>query len=144
MTDANKPQFRPSAYVQIYLWVALLIASIAPAMLISVALFDATHFVQGVTAFGAMLAAFQGLLWYAQRRCSSPDLSAWDGLLYITSYMTIGVGTMSLFIAVLCAIVALLGLIGIAALSIGDGDAARAQTRFRSMVIWFAQHRMYQ
>ena len=144
MTGDNSPRYRPGFHVQMYLWIAILIVSVIPALLISGALFDTTRFVEGVGAFGILLAAFQGLFWYARRRCSSQDLSVWDGLLYITSYMTMGVGTTSLFVAVPCAILAILGLIGIAALSLADVDASFAQNRFRSMVIWFSRHRMYQ
>ncbi|HTU67513.1 MAG TPA: hypothetical protein VMF52_16305 [Steroidobacteraceae bacterium] len=143
MTDNNQQRYRPGVHIYLYLWVGLLVVSIVPALLISSVLFDTTHMIEGLVSFGVLLAAFQGLFWYARRRCSAEDLSAWDGLLYITSYMTIGVGTMSLFLAVPCAIVAVLGLVGIAIVSLGSG-ASVPQRWFRSMVIWFGRHRMYQ
>jgi hypothetical protein len=37
-----------------------------------------------------------------------------------------------------------LTMIGIALESLLDGEATRAQARFRRMVIWFGRHRMYQ
>ena len=144
MTENTQPQFRPGVHVYIYLWIALLVVSITPALLISGALFDETHFVEGLLAFAFLLAAFQGAFWYACRQCSADDLRAWDGLLYITSYMTIGVSSASLLVAVPCAIAAVLGLIGITAMSAGNSDESVAQLRFQSMVIWFSRHRMYQ
>ena len=142
MSNDTKPQYRPGVHVHIYLWLGLIVVSVVPAFLISGALFDASQFVEGAFAFAVLLASFQALFWYSRRRCSSQELAAWDGLLYITSYMTIGVGTTSLFVAVPAAIVAVLGLIGIAVASVGDEALAREW--FQSMVAWFSRHRMYQ
>ena len=85
MIKDSSSLYRPRLHVQLYLWVGLLIVSIAPALLISGELFDTTHFAEGLITFVVLLIAFQVLLWYARRRCSSQELSAWDGLLYIAT-----------------------------------------------------------
>jgi hypothetical protein len=113
-------------------------------LLISGALFDTTNFIEGLTAFSLLIAGFQWVFWYARRRCSSDQMSVWDGLLYITSYMTIGVGITYLLLAAFCAMAAVLAVMAIAVVSISDSDSVQAQQRFRAMVIWFSRHRMYQ
>src|SRR5438874_7059514 len=40
------------------------------------------------------------VLWLSLRRCSTPALSAFRGLLLITSYMTIGMGSLSLLFVI--------------------------------------------
>ena len=128
--ESAKPRYRPSAHIQAFFWIALLLTTVTPSLLISGALFDTDHFIEGLTTFALLVAVFQLLFWFACRRCSSEELGARDGLLYVTAYMTIGVGTMSLFVAVPCTIVAVVYTTVIAILSIADAEPARAQHRF--------------
>jgi len=143
MSNENAP-YRPAIHVRLYLWMGLLLASVIPAALLAFALAGPDAPVEEVTVFAVSLLIFQALFWYARRRCSTADLSAWEGLTYITAYMTIGISTSSLFVAVPCAAIGVLGMIGIALLTLFDPDPAGAQKRFRSMVAWFSRHRMYQ
>ena len=87
---------------------------------------------------------FVAVLWLSLRRCSAPGLPAFRGLLLITSYMTIGMGTFSLIFvipAVACAIVAI---IAIAVVSLLRNDTAYAQRQFQHLVEFYRKHRMYQ
>ena len=43
---------------------------------------------------------FVVVLWLSLRRCSAPELPAFRGLLLLTAYMTIGVGSLALLFAV--------------------------------------------
>lgn len=144
MSESQQPRYRVAAHVQLYFWIALLASAVVPAMLIDRALVGALGTTNGLLAFAALVAAFQALFWLALRRCSTTELPAWAGLQFITSYMTIGIGSTSLFIAMPTTVIAILGMMGIALLSLLDGSGERAQQRFRSMVVWFSQHRMYQ
>ncbi len=123
---------------------ALLLVSVVPAAVLALYCLATVSRVEEIAAFAFFLLLFQALFLYARRRCSTPQLSAWDGLLYITAYMTIGVSSASLVVAVPGAIVGVLGLVATALLSLADADPTRAQQRFRSMVVWFGRHRMYQ
>src|ERR1700758_3926650 len=44
--------------------------------------------------------SFVVALWLSLRRCSTPELPSFRGLLLVTSYMTIGMGTLSLIVVV--------------------------------------------
>jgi len=127
-----------------YFWLALLAGAVIPALFVARALTGSLSTANGLLAFAAGVAALQLLFWLALRRCSAPELPAWQGLQYITAYMTIGIGSTSLFVALPTTIIAVLGMMGIALLSAADGGGERAQLRFRAMVVWFGRHRMYQ
>jgi hypothetical protein len=144
MTEESKARYRPGLHVYLYLWVALIVVGILPALLITHLLYSEAQFDAELATFGVLLAVFQCAFWLARRRCSSANLSAWEGLLYIASYMTIGVGYFSLFIVVPCVIIAVVALLCIALGSFADPDGSSAAQRFRQVVIWFGRHRMYQ
>jgi hypothetical protein len=144
VTEETQTRFRAAAHVQLYFWIALLAVSILPALVIAVLVFGASVLEERLITFALLLGVFQGLFWFARNRCSTADLPAWDGLLHVATYMTIGIGSMSLLVAVPCVILAVLVVIGIALASLLDADATRERARFRRMVIWFGRHRMYQ
>jgi len=143
-TETTKRRYRPGIHVQLYFWVALVAVSLVPFLILSREFYDEDHIVEGVSVFLLMVIVFQSLLWLARRRCSTPGLGVWDGWLYVTGCMTVGVGLMSLILAVIGAAAAVLVTAGIALLSLLDRDSAVAPQRFRRMVMWFARHRMYQ
>src|SRR5262245_56627690 len=107
-------RYRPGLHVHVYLWVALVAISLLPFLLVSSEIFDAEHVAEGLTTFFAMVIAFQSLLWLARMRCASDSLGVWDGWLYVTGSMSIGVGGTSLLVAVPCTAVAVLATAGIA------------------------------
>jgi hypothetical protein len=113
-------------------------------MIVSAELFDSDHVTSALSAFVIMVIAFQGLLWVARRQCSTSNLGVWDGWLYVTGSMTIGIGGMSLIIAVPCTAAAVLITAGIALIGLLEREPAKAQGRFQRMVSWFVRHRMYQ
>jgi hypothetical protein len=53
--------------------------------------------------------AFLVALWFALGRCSLPDFSGLRGLLYITAYMSVGIGGFSMLIAIPAVTVAIVG-----------------------------------
>jgi hypothetical protein len=87
---------------------------------------------------------FVVVLWLSLRRCSTPALPAFRGLLLITSYMTIGMGTFSLLFVIPAVVFATVAIIAIALVSLLRNDAAYAQKKFRHLVEFCRKHRMYQ
>jgi hypothetical protein len=92
----------------------------------------------------AAAALIQLALWFTRRQCAAPDLSWLNGLLFITSYMTIGIGRVSILVAVPSAVFAILFSFIIALVSTVKGDAKFAPRQFRRVVVLASRHRMYQ
>jgi len=90
------------------------------------------------------MALFVVVLWLSLRRCSTPELSAFRGLLLLTAYMTVGMGSFALLIAVPAVAFAIVAVVAIALVSLFRSDAAYAQRRFRELVAFYRRHRMFQ
>ena len=84
------------------------------------------------------------VLWLSLRRCSTPELAAFRGLLLLTAYMTIGVGSFALLFAVPAVAFAIVAVIAIALVSLFRNDTAYARKQFRRLVEFYRGHRMYQ
>lgn len=65
------------------------------------------------------------------RRCSTPALPAFRGLLFITGYMTIGVGSLFLLVVIPAVVFAIVSIIAIALVSLFRKDTAYARNQFR-------------
>jgi len=137
-------RYRPGIHVHVYFWAALVTVSVVPPLIVSSELFDADHATAGLGAFLTIVITLQGLLWRARRRFSTEALGVWDGWLYVTGSMTIGVGWISFLVAVPTTAVAILATAGLALLDLFEGDPATVQRRFHRMVSWFVRHRMHQ
>lgn len=145
MDNSSAPQrIRVGLHVHLYFWVALIGICAAVFLLTVTAAFTGDNPLQtlavAIAAVGALLAA----IWYTGRRCANPDFSYWDGLRLVASYMTMGIGYLSMFIAapaVIAAITLSLAIVIVAALTRDPSYAPRA---FRRVVAFFARHRMYQ
>jgi|SRR5271166_2006170 len=87
---------------------------------------------------------FLVVLWRALGRCSAPDLSGFRGLLYITAYMSTGIGGFAMFFAIPSVIAGILGCIVIAVTSRFSADPVFTPRQFRRLVLFFQRHRMYQ
>ena len=144
MNSESSTRYRPVLHARMYFWIALLAGATVPALLIAHAITGSWRSASSLSMFAGGVAALQALFWLSLRRCSTDELPAWRGLQHITSCMTIGIGSTSLFIAVPTTLLAILGMMGIASLSLLEGEGSRAPERFRAMVVWFGRHRMYQ
>lgn len=87
---------------------------------------------------------FAAALLLSLRRCSTPALPAFRGLLLITAYMTIGVGGFFILFMIPAVAFAIVYTIAIAFVSLFEKDTACAQQRFRRLVEFYRKHRMYQ
>ena len=145
MTDAaSKQRPRFGLHVHVYLWVGVLLFSIALPLALSLLLFGTDGASTGFWSFVVLVAAFQALFQFACRRCASPDFGVWDGLLYVAAYMTVGVGFLSMLIAAPSVLIAMLASVGIALAAPVGANGALAPARYLSLVRWFGKHRMYQ
>ena len=81
--------------VHVYVWVFMVTLSVSP-MVCLLLVHDGIERVNGLRSV-ALIALIQAVLWITQRRCSSEDLSYWDGLLVTAASMTAGESLMSLF-----------------------------------------------
>jgi hypothetical protein len=95
---ASKPL---GVHIYLYLLIAMLLLCIATFVGVGLLVADPSGprdwmFYATCTAPVLLLAA----LWLALKRCSAADLSGFRGLLFITAYMSIGVGSYSVIVAV--------------------------------------------
>lgn len=145
MTNANTlKRWRPHPIVFIYCALAILL--VGSVCFLGVALLVARWY----QPESAVMAAFGGTglfvaaLWLSLRRCSTPALPAFRGMLLITAYMTIGVGGFFLLFVIPAVAFAIVSTIAIAFVSLFAKDAAYARHRFRLLVEFYRGHRMYQ
>jgi hypothetical protein len=95
-----------------------------------------------VALVGAAL--FVAVFLWALRRCSTPVLPAFRGLLLITGCMTIGVGSFFLLLVIPAVAFAIVSTVAIALMSLLRKDSAYAPNHFRQLVGLYRRHRMYQ
>ncbi len=90
------------------------------------------------------LGLFVVVLWLSLSRCSAPELPGFRGLLLLTAYMTIGMGSFSLFFVIPAVAFAIVAIMAIALVSLLRNDTDYARRRFRTLVEFYRKHRMYQ
>ena len=137
-------RWRPHPLVFIYCALAIVLLVSACFLGIEVV---AARWYQPENAVKAALAGtafFVAALWSSLRRCSTPELPAIRGLLLITSYTTIGVGSLFLLFVIPAVVFAVLSIIAIAVVSCFREDSAYARNQFRRLVEIYWKHRMYQ
>jgi len=145
MTNANTlERWRPHPLVVIYCALAMVL--LGSACFWGIALLVAQWY-QPESAAKAALAGtvlLVAVVLLALRRCSTPALPAFRGLLLITSYMTIGVGSFFLLFVLPAVVFAIVSIIAIALVSLFRKDTAYARNQFRQLVEFYRKHRMYQ
>ena len=81
--------------VHLYVWVFMVTFSVSP-MLCLLLVRDGIERANGLASL-VIIGLIQVTLWMTQRRCSSADLSYWEGLLIVATSVTTGENLMSLF-----------------------------------------------
>jgi hypothetical protein len=145
MTNANTVE-RWRSHPLVFIYFALAIVLLESAFFLGIALLAARWY-QPESAVKAGLAGMVllvAVLFLSLRRCSTPALPAFRGLLVITAYMTIGVGGFFLLFVIPAVVFALISVIAIAIVSLFRKDAAYARNQFRRLVEFYRKHRMYQ
>jgi hypothetical protein len=145
MTNANTlDRWRPHPLVVIYCVLAIVLLGAAcywGIVLVCAQWYQPESAVKAAYA-GTALSAVVFLL--SLRRCSTPALPAFRGLLMITAYMTIGVGSFFLLFVIPAVVFAIVSTVAIAFMSLFRKDTAYARQRFRQLVEFYRKHRMYQ
>jgi hypothetical protein len=131
-------------HVHLYLGVAIFLMSAIPFFVVVLLNGGADASIEVVaTALGAV-ALLHVALALAARTCSTEKLRFWDGMRLITAYMTFGIGGAAMLIATPCAIVGLMGSLGIATVNSVKPQQNWAPYQFQRMIAFFYRHRMYQ
>jgi hypothetical protein len=130
-------------HIYLYLLVAISLLSIACFLGAALILIDSDTEWDRYIVLGTPV-AFLAVLWFALGRCSVPEFSGLRGLLYITAYMSVGIGGFSMLIAIPAVMVAILGCLFIAVMSLFRAESTYAPRQFRRLVAVYYRHRMYQ
>jgi len=145
MTNANTLEhWRPQPFVYIYCSLAIVALEIACfwGFALLIAQWCQPEDVMKIALAGTLL--FFAALLVSLRRCSTPALPAFRGLLLITAYMTIGVGGLSLLFVIPAVVFAMVSVMAIAFVSLCRKDTVYGEKQFQHLVEFYRKHRMYQ
>ena len=128
-------------WVHAYVWLSMVAIGASPALCV---VLSHGSIARDTALDSLVLSAWiQGALWIAQWRCSSTELSYWDGLLVAAASMTTGVNLVSLLRS--CCL--LLVVVILSVLFALDHDRTRAtrhaEIRFGKLIIWLHQQRLW-
>ncbi len=149
MEGDSKPQtakrtsgsFDVPTCVHVYVWVFMVTFSVSPVLrlLFTHHVIDRSNGLESLVTIGLIQAA----LWMAQRRCSSEDLSYWDGLLVAATSVTTGENLISLFRA--CWLLFVVVIMSLLFTMDHDGRFAtrHAPLRFGRLIIWLHKQRLW-
>jgi hypothetical protein len=145
MTNANTlERWRPHPVIFVYFSLAILLLGAACFWGIALLLARWWQPESAVKAALAGMVLFAAVLLLSLRRCSTLALPASRGLLLITRYMTIGIGSLSLLVVIPAVAFAIVSIIAITLLSLFRKDASYARSQFRHLVEFYWKHRIYQ
>ena len=149
MEGDSKPQtakrtsgsFAVPTCVHVYVWVFMVTFSVSPVLrlLFTHAGMEHGNGLESLVTIGLIQAA----LWMAQRRCSSEDLSYWDGLLVAAASVTTGENLTSLLRA--CWLLFAVVFVSLLFAMDHDGRFAtrHAALRFGRLIIWLHKQRLW-
>jgi hypothetical protein len=140
--ESSKPasgSLEAPACIHLYVWVFMVTFSVSP--IPCVLLMDhGTGSGNGLESL-VIIGLIQAALWMIQRRCSSKDLSFWEGLLVAAASVTTGENLASLLRA--CCL--LLAVVIVSVLFTVDHDeryvGRHAALRFAKLIIWLHRQR---
>lgn len=129
-------------YVHVYVWTFMITLGVSPALYV---VLGTRESVQSGDVLGALAVAqlIQTLLWIAQRRCSSEDLSYWEGLLAAAASMTTGIAPLSLLLS-FCVLLFTVAASFVFALTHDGAQPTRhSSIRFSRLIIAIHRRRLY-
>lgn len=144
MSTANK---KPLARLQapwnahLYVWIFMIVLGVSPALCV----LGPEEIIHPIDAVGAIIAVvlMQNLMWIAQRRCSSEDLTYWEGLLVAATSMTTGIMPITFALA-FCMLMFTVAASFVYALMHDGMDARRhASIRYSRLIIAIHRRRLY-
>jgi len=145
MTNANTlERWRPNLLIYVNCSLAIVLLGSAFSLGIALLIAWCCRPESAVKTAIAGVGLFVVVLLLSLRRCSTPALPAFRGLLLITAYMTIGMGSFSLLFVIPAVVFATVAIIAIGLVSLFRNDTAYAGKQFRQLVEFYGKHRMYQ
>lgn len=142
-TPAQPRPVKFAVHVHAYLWFAWLVVSASPIIIANLTTNSSANWLGASLNAWAIVAVIQVALWFTRERCAAPGMSWWDGLLYITGFMTIGIGRLFGLISVLIAIFGILASFCLAVVGFIRGDATFAPAQFRRLVMFASRNRTF-
>src|SRR5882724_4251847 len=128
------------ACIHVYVWIFMVTLSVSPTLCLLL-VHDGIERGNGLESL-VIIGLIQAALWMTQRRCSSEDLSYWDGLLVVAASVTTGVNLMSLF-KTSCLLFAVVIVSVLFAVDYDERCARRhAGLRFGKLVVWLYKQRL--
>jgi hypothetical protein len=131
-------------HVHLYLGVAIFILSAIPFFIVILLNGGADASMEAVVAALGAVALLHVALAMTARSCSTDMLRFWYGIRLITAYMTFGIGGTAMLVATPCAIVGLVGSLGIATISLVKPQQNWAPYQYQRLIAFFYRHRMFQ
>lgn len=128
-------------YVHVYVWIFMITLGVSPVLYV----LGTRENVQSSEVLGALAVVLliQNLLWIAQRRCSSEDLSYWEGLLAAAASMRTGIAPLSLVLS-FCVLLFTVAASFVFALTHDGAQPMRhASIRFSRLIIAIHRRRLY-
>ena len=128
-------------FVHVYVWIFMIVLGVSPALYV-LGTVESMQLSETSGALGGVL-LIQVLLWIAQRRCSSEDLSYWEGLLVAAASMTTGIAPITLVLSfgVLLFTVAISFVFAL--IPDGTHPLHHASIRYSKLIIAIHRHRLY-
>jgi len=129
------------ACVQVYVWTFMVTFSVSPTLCLLL-VHNGIECGNGLESI-VIVGLIQAALWRTQRRCSSEDLSYWDGLLVAAASVTTGENLISLCRA-FCLLFAVVIVSVLFAVNHDEGCAGRhAGLRFGKLIIRLHKQRLW-
>jgi hypothetical protein len=128
-------------YIHLYVWIFMTALGVSPVLYV-LGTQDGMQSGETLRALVVVL-LIQGLLWIAQRRCSSDDLSYWDGLLAASAAMTTGIAPISLLLSCCILLLTVAASFLFALTHDSKQIMGDASIRFRKLIIAIHRHRLY-
>lgn len=141
-TSAAQTKLEVPWYVHANVWIFMIVLGVSPALYV----LTTQESMRWNDALGALAGVLliQYLIWIAQRRCSSEDLTYWEGLLIVAVSTTTGIAPITLVLS-FCVLLFTVAASFVFALTHDGTNALRhAQIRFGRLIIAIYRGRLFQ
>ena len=129
---------KPSIFTRIYFSIGIIAFSLMPlAFAVAFQGAGASRDVVDLEVSVLAIVVLQGILWFAQRRCGTPERSYWRSLLVIASCFSTGWTYLNIIFVPAALVIAM-------SISCALAFASNAPQRMSRLVYWFYDHRMRQ
>ena len=139
--DPAQAKLRAPWYVHAYVWIFMTALGVSPVLYI-LGTRETTQLSEALGALAVVL-LIQSLIWVAQWRCSSKDLSYWEGLLVAAASMTTGTAPISLMLSFCVLLFTVAASFVFALMHDSKHPMHTASIRFSKLIIAIHRRRLY-